>query len=438
MKNDARFLSLNILVQFESTKKQLGFIQNENFSKKKYQENTKSRAKVLSSEVVKLKGRLDYLIENISGRKIIYFKKSLLSILRIGFYEILYDENIPDYAAVDTAVSLTKLKLNRKASGLTNAVLRNLIRKKESKADWSENFKKNQKWNSFPDWLQARWKNQFSKEIFLDLINSFNNEPETYIRNNTGKKNKSLQKMLSQKGVDSEIFNESFLKTKHGVKQILDHSFFKLGSISIQDPASYGIVECLGLEKGDSVLDVCAAPGTKSLAMSFLVGAKGKILSSDIDSSRVEMGIKDLKRNQLGNIFWSEKDATKDSFNMVDKILIDAPCSGTGVIRRKTDIKWRRKETDFIFFSRLQLKILCHISEFLKPGGILVYGTCSIEEIENWKVVEQFLNLNKNFSLLHLPSSIKNTWVDKRGCLSTIPDINEVDGMFAARLKKND
>ena len=135
MKNDARFLSLNILVQFESTKKQLGFIQNENFSKKKYQENTKSRAKVLSSEVVKLKGRLDYLIENISGRKIIYFKKSLLSILRIGFYEILYDENIPDYAAVDTAVSLTKLKLNRKASGLTNAVLRNLIRKKESKAD---------------------------------------------------------------------------------------------------------------------------------------------------------------------------------------------------------------------------------------------------------------------------------------------------------------
>ena len=172
--------------------------------------------------------------------------------------------------------------------------------------------------------------------------------------------------------------------------------------------------------------------------MSFLVGAKGKILSSDIDSSRVEMGIKDLKRNQLGNIFWSEKDATKDSFNMVDKILIDAPCSGTGVIRRKTDIKWRRKETDFIFFSRLQLKILCHISEFLKPGGILVYGTCSIEEIENWKVVEQFLNLNKNFSLLHLPSSIKNTWVDKRGCLSTIPDINEVDGMFAARLKKND
>ena len=438
MEEDARTLSLVILNQFESSQNQLGKIQNDFFSKKKYLIKTKARAKILTNEIIRLKGRIDYLIEQISGKKNKNFNKNLLSILRIGFYEILYDHNIPDYAAVSSAVDLTKSKLNRKASGLTNAVLRKLIRKKESSQEWEENYKKDPRWNSFPLWIQSRWLKQSSSEKYLKLITAFNKAPKTFVRNDSGKTNTQLKEILDLDEIESEIFNPFFLKIKKGTRKILNHDLFQSGKISIQDPSSYGIVQCLGLKKNDIVLDVCAAPGTKSLAMSFLVGESGKVFSSDSDTSRVELGVKDLKRNKLNNIFWLTKDATKDRYPLVDNILIDAPCSGTGVMRRKADIKWRRKELDIDFFSKLQFKIISHMSQFLKPGGILVYGTCSIEYLENWYVVEQFLKLNNNFSLISLPTNINTTWIDQRGCLDTITDIHEVDGMFAARIKKND
>ena len=172
--------------------------------------------------------------------------------------------------------------------------------------------------------------------------------------------------------------------------------------------------------------------------MSYLVGEKGKILSSDINNSRVEMGRKDLKRNNRKNIIWSVKDASKDTFPIVNKILVDAPCSGLGVLRRKPDIRWRRKKKEITFFSNLQLKILCHMSSFLKPGGVLVYGTCSIDKKENFNVVQNFLKINKDFKLDKMPNTIDRELIDENYCFSTINVIDNLDGMFAARLKKND
>ena len=117
--------------------------------------------------------------------------------------------------------------------------------------------------------------------------------------------------------------------------------------------------------------------------------------------------------------------------------MIDAPCTGTGVMCRKPDIRWRRKPGDILELSTLQLRILCHVSQFLKPGGTLVYATCSIEPEENWDVVEQFLKLNTEFMVQDVPSTIPGDWVDERGCLYTLPHIHGVDGMFAAKLKRS-
>tara|TARA_B110000003_G_scaffold63023_1_gene63482 strand:- start:1127 stop:2443 length:1317 start_codon:yes stop_codon:yes gene_type:complete len=436
LNNDARNLSLQILKYFDVSKKQLSIIQNDFFLSGNYTYGAKSRAKVLTNEIIRYKGRIDYLIEEISGRKNKNFNKNLISILRIAFYEILYEKSIPDYAAVNTAVELTKKKINRKAAGLCNAVLRNLIRRKEEKENWDKEFKKNIKWNSLPIWLQQRWSKSYKKDTFKKLVNSFNESPKIFVRNNTKLRIEALKEKLFSDGVDSNIFDNSFLKIKKGSKSIIENNLFKSGQISIQDPSSYGIIECLDPKNEDIILDVCAAPGTKSLALSYLVGKKGKVYSSDINKSRIDLGLKDLKRHNRKNIFWSVKDASKDIFPSADKILIDAPCSGTGVLRRKPDIRWRREEKEIEVFSKLQLKILCNMSDFLNIGGTIVYATCSIDIAENYNVVQQFLKIKKNFKIIDLPQKINRDLIDINKCFSTFSEIDKIDGMFAARIKK--
>ena len=145
---------------------------------------------------------------------------------------------------------------------------------------------------------------------------------------------------------------------------------------------------------------------------------------------------RDLDRHRKLNIKWEVKDATKDNYPMTDYILIDAPCTGTGVLGRKPDIKWRRKNEDILEMAKKQFDILSHCSKFVKANGVIVYATCSIEPEENWNVVDRFLNLNPNFRLDDIHSMVPKSWIDKRGAMSTLPYINRVDGMFAARIIK--
>ena len=129
-------------------------------------------------------------------------------------------------------------------------------------------------------------------------------------------------------------------------------------------------------------------------------------------------------------------DATKDNFPLADRILIDAPCTGTGVISRKPDIKWRRDSEDSTKMSNYQKKILFHVSKFIKNDGVIVYSTCSIENQENWNVVESFLKLNSNFKLESIDSLVPKEWINKKNCLETFPPRDKVDGMFAVKMKK--
>ncbi|HIA95168.1 MAG TPA: hypothetical protein EYO16_07805, partial [Candidatus Marinimicrobia bacterium] len=213
MKQAARFLSVKILNRFEKKNEQLSLVRNQVFSSFKPEQASKSRAMVLTNEIVRLKGRLDLMIEFISGRKMDRLDQALRSILRIGFYEIIYDESIPDYASVDAAVNLTKDVLNRKASGLTNAVLRNLIRNKDKDKDWDGLLRKNQKWNSIPGWLQNRWKKQFGENGFYELIKRINQAPKTFVRVDLSRNNlDDVNQKLKESGIDAENFSDSFLK----------------------------------------------------------------------------------------------------------------------------------------------------------------------------------------------------------------------------------
>jgi 16S rRNA (cytosine967-C5)-methyltransferase len=438
MKQDARFISVKILNRFEKKNEQLVMSRNQVFSSFKPESIDKSRAMVLTNEIIRLRGRLDVMIEYVSGRKINRLDSSLLSILRVGFYEIIYDESIPDYAAVDSLVNLTKTVLSRKASRLTNAVLRNLIRYRDKDSNWDESLKKKPKWVSLPIWLQKRWKYQFGESGFFALVNCINKNPKIFVRVDlTNHTVDDAKESLLESGIEAENYSDSFLKILTGSGKIFSTDLFQSGQVSIQNPASGAIVEFLDPLKGETVLDVCAAPGTKSLFIAERVGEKGRVLASDLDQLRVNRGKNDLDRHRRKNIEWSVKDATQDNFPMTDKILIDAPCTGTGVMGRKPDIRWRRKPKDISDMATLQMKLLKHMSQFLNDGGTLVYGTCSMEPEENWNVVEQFLKLNADFKLMTGPSQVMPDWINEMGCLSTFPHIHGVDGLFAARITRS-
>ena len=438
MKQDARFLSVKILNRFEKKNEQLVMSRNQVFSSFKPESIDKSRAMVLTNEIIRLRDRLDLMIEDVSGRKINRLDPSLLSILRVGFYEIIYDESIPDYAAVDSLVNLTKTVLSRKASKLTNAVLRNLIRYRDKDSNWDESLKKKSKWVSLPIWLQKRWKYQFGESGFFSLVNCINQNPKIFVRVDLTKNTvDDAKESLLESGIEVENYSDSFLKILTGSGKIFSTDLFQSGQVSIQNPAAGAIVEFLDPLKGEIVLDVCAAPGTKSLFIAERVGEKGRVLASDLDQLRANRGKNDLDRHRRKNIEWSVKDATQDNFPMADKILIDAPCTGTGVIGRKPDIRWRRKPKDISDMATLQMKLLKHMSQFLNDGGTLVYGTCSMEPEENWNVVEQFLKLNADFKLMTGPSQVMPDWINEMGCLSTFPHIHGIDGLFAARITRS-
>jgi len=437
MSPNARFLSMKVLGQFDKTNKQLSLIRQQVFSQYKPEGMAKARVMVLTNECIRLRDRLDLVITTISGRDLKHFNSSLISILRIGFFEILYDEDTPNYATVDSAVNLTKQVLNRKASGLTNAVLRNLIRTLERDVDWNQDLMKKAKWHSVPKWLQSRWRTQFGEKGMYALCGTFNQSPNTFIRVNTSIISlEEIQNELSSLDIKSKNVYGPFLKIDSGAGKILFTEFFKNGTISIQNPGAGALVDLLDLQYGDFVLDVCAAPGTKSLYMAEKVGESGKVFASDADKDRVNRGKNDMGRHGHKSIEWSVKNATKNSFPVSDKILIDVPCSGTGVMRRKPDIRWRRQENDIQSFSTLQSKMLNHMSQFLNPGGTLVYGTCSLEPEENWNVVEQFLKLNPSFRLVASNSDLPEEWINDNGCLQTFPHVHGVDGMFAAKITR--
>ena len=437
MKADSRFIAYRILYQFEKEDNKIPNIRKRILSKYPKKNELKFRITVLVNEIVRFRGRLDMMIVFISGKKLSFLNKKVLTILRIGFYEIIFDNKVPDYAAVNCSVNLAQKYSNKKTIGFTNAVLRKLVREKNNNDNWFKELKHKEGWSSVPLWMEKRWLVNFGEKGLSKLIDFINKPPENFVRcdfdYNLMDKNISL---LEAEGIKTEIHSNNFLKVLSNKSKVLSSKLFKNGKISFQSPSAAAIVDCLGIEEGDVVLDVCAAPGTKTLQLANLVGDSGFIYASDISPERVSSGKKDEERHGKKNINWSLKDATKDVYCEADKILIDAPCSGTGVIGRRTDIRWRRRESDLKKFVNIQLSIISNCSKYLKKGGVLVYATCSIEPEENLMVVKQFLNSNSNFVIDKIPNNFPKQWLKDNKGLFIFPHEHGLDGIFAVRIKK--
>jgi len=437
--NDYRYHSVKILSEFDKTKNQLQVIRNKYFLEKSIDSRTKSKVTALTNSVIRLRGRIDFIICNNTK---INFKKTnvlIINILRISTFGLLLDENLPIYAVVDSAVELAKKLTNNKGAGFVNAILRKIDKKITSRPDWKSRYENNIEWYSIPTWLYNKWEENYKKAELRSLLNEINHNPSFNIRFSPSKmSSKIIIKELNKDSIEVQenTNHNNFLKIKNGLNRLLSSNMFQKGQISLQDPAAGAVINLLKPKDDDIIIDACAGPGTKSLQIAQKLSQAGLVLASDINLKRVKMGITDIKRHGLENIQWSVKDATKDSFKLVKKIIIDVPCSGTGVLSRRPDIRWRRKKSDILRFSELQFLILKNMSKYLLIGGEIVYSTCSLEKEENWSVVKRFLNLNNNFTIIPSELDYPKGWINSKGCLETLPHIHGVDGMFAAKLKR--
>jgi 16S rRNA (cytosine967-C5)-methyltransferase len=398
--------------------------------------------------VIQNKLRLDYIISQFSKIRLSKMSPFVKNAIRLGIYQLFFLDKVPDFAAVNESVNLVKMHEGKRAANFTNAILRNVLRKKDKISYPNRNtdiVKYLSIYYSFPTWLITRWLDLFGTDFTEDLCKAFNERPKLCIRVNTLLTNKEeLLKQLSTEGVNAfpgRLAQEAlYFLDSPPINQLKS---FNDGLFTPQDESSIIASLAVGVKGNDQVLDVAAAPGGKTTHMASLMKNQGKIVAWDIHPHRVKLIEQNSQRLKATIVVTQVRDAQipdEDMFNKFDKVMIDAPCSGLGVIRRKPDIKWFKKREDILSLKIKQARILEVCSKYVKPGGFLVYSTCSIDPEENQKIVDDFLEKNKHFIYddlrPYMPEKLHESFKRPYGQITLYPHIHGTDGFFIARLKK--
>lgn len=373
---------------------------------------------------------LDYYIDMLVKNGIGSLKVPELTILRMGIYQIGYLDSVPEYAAVNESVILAK-RYCRTKSGLVNGVLREYLQKKLylGLPDRTEDEVKylSVKY-SYAPWIVELWLKHYSVDFVEELLAAGNETPPMTIRFNWMKVMKQdLMEKLTESGYEVKegqlCQNALHVKGSH----LLDTDFYKMGMFTPQDESSMRVAEKLDPKQGEVIMDVCAAPGGKTTAIAERMNNTGKIIASDIYRRKLDLIDKEAKRLGITNIETRSWDATRVNSSMLqkaDRVLVDAPCSGLGVVRRKPEIKYKEYTTDMELLPKKQLAILSASSSYVKPGGTLVYSTCTVNPAENERVVEAFLKRNSSFV------QVERTLL--------LPHVNGTDGFFICVMKKDE
>ncbi len=388
-------------------------------------------ATMLIYGVVEHQITLDYIISNHSNIKIDKIDSVILQILRLGLYQILFMDSVPDRAAVSESVELSKYSKKSKASGFVNAVLRNCLRDKENLLDFSKIDDLSKRLSlqySCPLWLIQMWINDYGKEKTERFLKSSLGQAPTFARVNTLKTDvKSLLDSLSKEGIQAnEHEYENCVVIKNPSAAIKSEAF-KKGMFHIQDLASQICVKYADIKPNTVVVDVCSAPGGKAFTASEYMNNKGQLLAFDLHEKRVNL-IKDgAQRLGITCINANSGDATvfNDSIPLADTVLCDVVCSGLGVIRRKPETKYKNPE-DIKKLPEIQLKILKNASRYVKVGGNIIYSTCTVNRAENEQVIETFLKENTDFAYND----------ENEKCITLFGNDNNSDGFFMCKCKR--
>jgi len=396
--------------------------------------------------VLRRQGTLDHILSGLLTQPLAKLEPQVLIFLRVGLYQLVYLDRIPESAAVNESVNLVKKALPR-ASGLVNAVLRNYLRRKDtirfpdSVSAPAESIAAR---HSHPLWLVNQWINQLGQAESEHLAEASSRQAPLTLRTNTLRISRDeLLGKLTANGIQAVSCGFSphgiLVEGRHAVPGLPG---FHEGLFTVQDEASQLAGLLLEPQSGERVLDACAAPGGKATHLAQLMDNRGELLATDISGSKLSLVRETASRLGLSIIHTRAVDLLKNATfpeNAFDRILLDAPCSGLGVIRRNPEAKWRLSPADVTRLAETQKKLLKNAVRMLKPGGRLLYSTCSTTWEENEAVVQDFL-LREHDCVLENLNQCFPSWGDLftvEGMMRTWPHRHGMDGFFAARIRKN-
>jgi len=437
---DARQIALSIINEVNIQ----GAYANLALAKAINQHNLQDKDRRLVTELVygtiKAGATLDWLLGHYTNRPLKKIAPVICNILRMGIYQLFFLTKIPPAAAVNESVKLAKKYGHPGTVKFVNAVLRSAVREPGRAAypSFTERPVEHLALKYFhPQWLVDRWVKRLGAEECEALCKANNETPPLSVRTNTLKIDRSsLLERLASEGVAGEISPwtpEGIVCRDYPALARLES--LRMGMFQVQDESSMLVAHVLGPQPGETVIDACGAPGGKSTHIAALMENRGRVISTDIHEHKLRLTRENADRLGIEIIETRAMDAVKldeHYYQQADRVLVDAPCSGLGVLRRKPDARWRKDESMLAELPCLQLAILRSAANCLKPGGVLVYSTCTTEPEENEEVVRAFLQERPDFQLQKTGEFLPRPRAAEM--VQLWPHRDGVDGFFIARM----
>lgn len=410
---DARTLALQVLSQASGSGKKRSYlptteILSEAIEKSRLSRRDEALATELVYSTLRRRLTLDWIIEKFSGVEIRRIEQPLLDILRLGVLQLVYLGSVPGYAAVDESVKLAQAALGRRAAGFANSVLRK-VAAQASSVPFPSRHENVMEYisivHSHPRWLVGRWVERLGEEAGEAVCVANNTPPPITARVNTLKVGREeLIERMAAEGADVIARDEEqMIEIVRCPERITNLCTFREGLFYLQDVSATTPAKMLAPSEGEKVLDLCSAPGGKATHIAELMRNRGLVVACDIDEGKMPKLQENIERLGMSIVHPLVADGTKIDAVLkpeYDRVLTDAPCSNTGVLRRRVEARWRLREGDLKMLPKVQLGLLRSACRVLKPGGVLVYSTCSIEREENQDVIGTFLSDENDFELI--------------------------------------
>lgn len=387
---------------------------------------------------------IDYILDQFSKVKVKKMKPVIRNIMRSAVYQMKYMDSVPVSAACNEAVKLAVRKGFGSLRGFVNGVLRNVARNLDQIEYPTEPLKRLSIQYSMPEWILNLWLKAYDSDIVEQMLQAFQRETPLTIRCNLRMVTpKQLKEHLEAEGVTVKV--HPYLEYAFHIAEfdyLGDLESFQNGEFSVQDISSMLVSELAGPKEGDYVIDVCAAPGGKSLHIAEKLNGSGHVEARDLTEYKVSLIQENIERTGLSNVEAVQQDALifdETSVGKADIVLADLPCSGLGVLAKKTDLKYKATKEGADSLAKLQREMLKNVQAYVKDEGKLVYSTCTINPAENMDNVHWFLNQYPEFELIDIHGLLCEELqkdVKENGCIQLLPGVHQSDGFFLACMKK--
>ncbi len=436
----ARVVAADALVELEKTEEYADEVLSKHLGSSQLRGSDRALAADLYWGTIRWRGRLDSILTPVFHGDYRRADPVARILLRMGAYQLYGQDRIPDHAAVSQTVELAIQRLGKKAGGLTNAILRRLARERErwtTPPDGADDLARMSFLYSTPRWIVRELVERFGLEEAERALDVANHRPPitVFLMNLEGAED--FERELDEHEVKWEHspFLDGYYRL-HAPSFPLVQGWLDEGRLSVQDESAGLAAALLDPAPGEKVLDLCAAPGGKTLAIWRKMRGQGNLTAVDVDSHRLQRLQENLVRVGATDVQVIQADATTFAGEQYDRVIADVPCSATGLLRKQPDLRWRRKSHHIGLQHALQHEILDHAAELVKPGGVLVYSTCSILPSENVEIVQAFLKTHPDFLREDARGFLTESVVGGHGDLETFTHIHETDGAFATRLRR--